>query len=137
MEQITGDFREPTKPVAGLPQHLGPNVFPNFPVFQKLLMIASQADRLAINDVTNGHTKTYAELLSDILHLRNAIWARLDANTRIRLLQGDQVLFNIIAPGSYEFTTGFLAILALGAIIVPICMCPRVYTAPQTSQWRF
>lgn len=122
MEQITRDVNVLTKSTPGLPQHLGPNVFPNFPVFQRLVMTASQASSIAIDDVTNEVKKTYAELLSDTLHMRNAIWTRLDANTRLRLLQGDQVLLNLIAPGSYEFAVGFLAILALGAIIVPICM---------------
>lgn len=105
-----------------LPQHLGPNVFPNFVVFQKLLLIACTSENIAINDATNGFRKTYAQLLSDTLHLRNTIWSRLDTKAREQLLQGEEVAVNVIALGGYEFATAFLAILALGAIVVPICM---------------
>lgn len=104
-----------------LPKHVGDNVLPNFPLFNRLLFFASNRDKLVINDTTNGLQATHRQLLSDVLYLRNALWAQLDSKVRDRLLAGDEICVNLLAAGGYEFSTGFLALLALGAVVVPIC----------------
>lgn len=106
-----------------LPQHVGDTILPNFSIFNRLLFFAGNRDNLVVNDVTNGLKATHRQLLSDVLHLRNALQARLDPDTRRRLLQGDEIAINLLASGGYEFATAFLALLALGAVIVPICEC--------------
>ncbi|KAJ5558580.1 hypothetical protein N7535_008796 [Penicillium sp. DV-2018c] len=108
--------RRPTQ----IPKHIGDNILPNFPIFNRLLYLAGNRTSLAINDVTYGHTATYGELLSDVLHLRNAIFRSLDISSKSSLLRGDKVSINLLAPGGYEFATAFLATVALGAVLVPI-----------------
>lgn len=113
-----------SSPSAGgqsLPKHIGDNVLPNFPIFNRLLFFASNRDKLVINDTTNGLQATHRQLLSDVLYLRNALWTRLDSKMRNRLLAGEEICVNLLAAGGYEFATAFLALLALGAVIVPIC----------------
>lgn len=104
-----------------LPKHVGDNVLPNFPIFNRLLFFASNRDKLVINDATNSLQATHRQLLSDVLYLRNALWTRLDSRVRNGLLAGDEICVNLLAAGGYEFAIGFLALLALGAVIVPIC----------------
>lgn len=104
-----------------LPRHVGDNIVPSFPVFNRLLFLALKSSSLAIDDVTYGLQATHEELLSDVLHLRNAIRKTLDPVLQVKLLRGDRVCINILAPGGYEFSVAFLAVAALGAIIVPIC----------------
>lgn len=104
-----------------LAQHVGDSILPSFPVFNRLLFLALKSNHLAINDVTYGDRATYEELLSDVLHLRNAIRNSLNPSLQAKLLRGDRVCINILAPGGYEFSVAFLAVAALGAIIVPIC----------------
>lgn len=103
------------------PKHVGDNVFPNYPVFTRLLFYAQNSSSVAINDVTNNLQGTYAELLSDVLHLRNSIRDMLSPEIRERLILGHPVAINLLTPGGYEFAVGLLAILALGAVVVPIC----------------
>ena len=104
-----------------IPRHLGPKVLPNFPIFQKLLFYAYGDDSVAIRDTTNNIEATFSRLLSDLIILRNAIWVHLDEDIQTKLLRGEEVYINIVAQGSYEFAIAFFAVLALGAVIVPIC----------------
>lgn len=104
------------------PKHVGPNVLPNFPLFPRLVGYATREPSTVIRDVTNGFEATHLQLLTDVLHLRNVLQNSLDENTRQRLLNGEEVYFNVLAPGGYEFATAFLAILAIGGVIVPLCM---------------
>lgn len=103
------------------PKHVGPNIFPNFPVFTRLVGYASRGEAIVIRDVTNGFTATHLQLLTDVLHLRNVLYDSLDENTRDRLWNGEEVFFHVLAAGGYEFATAFLAILAIGGVIVPLC----------------
>ncbi|KAJ4854632.1 AMP-binding enzyme domain-containing protein [Trichoderma breve] len=121
-----------SSPSAGgqsLPKHIGDNVLPNFPIFNRLLFFASNRDKLVINDTTNGLQATHQQLLSDVLYLRNALWTRLDSKVRNRLLAGEEICVNLLAAGGYEFATAFLALLALGAVIVPISASIPVHEA--------
>ncbi|RFU31222.1 hypothetical protein B7463_g5091, partial [Scytalidium lignicola] len=102
------------------PKHVGPNILPKFPIFTRLVGYASREELIAINDVTNGFAATHLQLLTDVLHLRNVLYDSLDEKTQQRLWDGEEVFFNLLAPGGYEFATGFLAILAIGGVIVPL-----------------
>lgn len=107
------------------PRHIGNNIFPNFPIFVRLLFFAHNHTSIAVNDVTNNLQGTHAQLLSDVLHLRNSLRDSLDYDTRRKLLTGEQMNINLLAPGGYEFAAGFLAVVALGAVVVPICKSVR------------
>ncbi len=104
------------------PLNCAPNEFPGFPIFYRLLGFAHRGDKVAIDDVTGGFRNVpYSKLVSDILSLRNALWDTLDGRTRKKLNDGEEVFINVLAPGSYEYVTAFFAILAIGAVIVPLC----------------
>lgn len=75
---------------------------------------------MVINDVTNGLAATHQQLLTDVLHVRNVLYDTLDQETRVKLWQGEDVFINLIAPATYEFGVGFLAILAVGGVVVPL-----------------
>jgi len=102
-----------------LPRHDGPHVFPNTPLFSKLLRHAHRR-RLAIRDLRSGVEKTYGELLSDVLGLRAVVEASLDPQVLKRLHGGDEIFIGVLAPGGYEYTVAFLAVLALAAAVVPM-----------------
>lgn len=105
-----------------LPRHIGPNIFPDFTAFHRLLYLARvREDRIAIHDVTAGIKVTTGQYLSDILRLRNTIQARLDPSIQEKLLRGEEVFVCLLAKGGYEFAVALFAIVALGAIAVPIC----------------
>ncbi|OAP64200.1 hypothetical protein AYL99_00172 [Fonsecaea erecta] len=102
-----------------LPPHVGPNVFPNSPFFSKLLRHARRG-RLAIRDVDLGLEKTYTEILSDALSFRAVIERALSSERLSALQRGDEVYIGVLAAGGYEFTVAVLAVLAIGAAVVPI-----------------
>lgn len=104
------------------PKHIGPNILPNFPIFNRLIGYAARREAVVIKDVTNGFTATHLQLLTDVLHLRNILLGSLPQEVRDTLYTGGEVSFNLLAPGGYEFAVAFLAILAVGGIIVPLCM---------------
>lgn len=103
------------------PRHIGTNILPNFSIFNRLLYLAGNRDHIAINDATCGLQATHRQLLSDVLHLRNALLGQLGPDIQTRIFSGQEVAINLLASGGYEFATGFLAIIALGAVVVPIC----------------
>ena len=112
---------EPDDRTNFVPKHEGPNVLPNFYLFTRLVRLASKGTLLAIKDLTFGYTATYTQLLSDVVRLRNHLRDVLDRSIRRRLDDEEEVYFNLLGPGGYEFVVGFLAIVALGGITVPIC----------------
>jgi acyl-CoA synthetase (AMP-forming)/AMP-acid ligase II len=63
--------------------------------------------------------KTHIQLLTDVLALRRAIELMLNPSILVSLRNGDDV-YRHLAPGGYEYTVAFLAILALGAAAVPL-----------------
>ncbi|UPL03013.1 hypothetical protein LCI18_013947 [Fusarium solani-melongenae] len=106
---------------ASLPRHIGPHILPDFPTFHRLLYLARvQQNRIAIHDVSAGIKATHAQYLSDILRLRNTLQARLDPAIQQKLLRGKEVYICLLARGGYEFAVGLFAIVALGAIAVPV-----------------
>jgi malonyl-CoA/methylmalonyl-CoA synthetase len=108
-----------------LPAHYGPNVFPNTPLFSKLLRHAHRG-RLAIRDLRTGVNKTYAELLSDVLGLRGILEVSLDKDTLRQIEREQEVFLGVLAAGGYEYTVAILAVLALGAAAVPMSMWFRL-----------
>ena len=109
--------------VQHVPKHSGPNVFPNCILLSRLVRRAFQEHLIAIKDLTDGYTVTYAQLLSDVLHLRNVLRARLNRTLLERIDRDEEVLIALLGPAGYEYTVGFFALYALGAVIVPICEC--------------
>lgn len=105
-----------------VPQHgeLSDNVFPNDPLFLRLLTIAhgKTAARPLVRDLNTGIDATFHSLISDVLDLRRVIVESLPAKTIHDLRWGELVFISLSAGGGYEFAVGILAILALGA-----CAC--------------
>lgn len=102
-----------------LPAHEGVNVLPNTPFFARLLRHARR-NRLAVYDVDMNLKKTYADILSDALTLRQVIKNQLPRDTLAALRAGREIYVGVLSAGGYEFTVAMLAILALGAAAVPM-----------------
>ena len=102
------------------PKHTGPNIFPNFFFFSRLVRLAHKQHLLAVRDVTFNYTATYQQLVTDVLYFRNVLYQTLSPSIRAKLDRDEEVFVNLLGPGGYEFTVAFLALMALGAVIVPI-----------------
>ncbi|KAJ5386525.1 hypothetical protein N7509_009066 [Penicillium cosmopolitanum] len=104
-----------------VPSHEGENVLPNSPWFHKLLRYAQRkSSRVAIRDVNANIEKTYHDLVSDALAFRNELRRRMSAQTLRDLAENKEVYIGLLAAGGYEYTVGFIAIVALGAAVVPM-----------------
>lgn len=104
-----------------IPPHLGENVLPNMPFFHRLLRYAQRKPSpIAIRDLNAGLEKTYHHLLSDVLALRKILEGRLSTEVQRDLAADKEVYIGLLAPGGYEYTVGFMAILAIGAAVVPM-----------------
>ncbi|KAJ6021722.1 hypothetical protein N7540_007226 [Penicillium herquei] len=104
-----------------VPSHVGSNVFPNLPFFHKLLRYAQRRpSQISIRDVNAGLEKTFHHVLSDALALRSELEKNLSPQSLQDLKQDKEVYIALLAPGGYEYTVGFVAILALGAAVVPM-----------------
>lgn len=113
------------------PPHIGPNVLPNSPFFSELLRHASSLKHTAIRDLNQGGlSKTYAELLTDALRLRNVLRERLPTDFLSRI-QADRedICIGVLAAGGYEYVVGILAVLALGATVIPMTIALPVREA--------
>jgi malonyl-CoA/methylmalonyl-CoA synthetase len=102
-------------------RHQGPNVFPNFYFFSRLVRLSYKTDLIAVTDLTFGYTASYAQFLTDVLNLRNVLRSSLSPEVVARLDRDEEVFVNLLGPAGYEFTVAFLALMALGAVTVPIC----------------
>lgn len=108
-----------------VPRHDGDNVLPNLPIFDRLLRFAHrQPLRAAIRDLNAGVEKTYLQLITDALALRRALMESLSPTIQRQLDEDQEVFIALIAPGGYEYAVAFIAILALGAAVVPISEFP-------------
>ncbi|KAJ5135243.1 uncharacterized protein N7515_004521 [Penicillium bovifimosum] len=104
-----------------IPPHVGDNVLPNVPFFHRLLRYAQRRPSpLVVRDLNAGVEKTYHDLLSDVLSLRKVLEATLSPEVRRDLMADREVYIGLLAPGGYEYTVGFVAILAIGAAVVPM-----------------
>ncbi|KAL1600190.1 hypothetical protein SLS59_005813 [Nothophoma quercina] len=61
-----------------------------------------------------------AELLCDVLALRETVLNTLDVATLEALSQREEVYIAVVAAGGYEYTVAMLTVLAMGAAAVPI-----------------
>lgn len=106
-------------------RHQGSNVFPNFYFFSRLVRLSYKKGLVAVTDLTFGYSATYAQLLTDVLNLRNVLRSTFSPEVVARLDRDEEVFVNLLGPGGYEFTVAFLALMALGAVSVPICWFPN------------
>lgn len=96
-------------------------MLPNMPLFHRLLRYAQRKPLpIAIRDLNAGLEKTYHHLLSDVLALRQVLEGRLSTEVRRDLAADKEIYIGLLAPGGYEYTVGFMAILAIGAAVVPM-----------------
>lgn len=103
-----------------LPRHGGQNVLPNNPFFAKLLRHAHR-NRIAVRDRNEQDmSKTYGDMLSDALALRNVLERTLSDDNCARLRKGDELYIGVLAAGGYEFSVAMVAVLAFGAAVVPM-----------------
>ncbi|KAF2399458.1 acetyl-CoA synthetase-like protein [Trichodelitschia bisporula] len=104
-----------------VPRHDGHHILPCSPLFSRLLRLAHrQPPKLAIRDAREKIERNHWELLSDVLALREVIKTAL-GEARVGALQnGEEVYIAVLAPGGYEYTIAVLAVLALGAAVVPL-----------------
>ncbi|KAL5359669.1 hypothetical protein BJX96DRAFT_164609 [Aspergillus floccosus] len=91
-----------------VPFHEGPEVLPHDLLFHKLHFTAASNDRPAIVDRKTGYTATYRQLVSDIVP------------ETIEALRREREVSILLWSAGYEFTVSFFAVLALGAIAVPL-----------------
>ncbi|KAF2167604.1 hypothetical protein M409DRAFT_22406 [Zasmidium cellare ATCC 36951] len=98
----------------------GPNVLPNFAFFTRLLLFAAKETKTIIRDLNAGVSANHVQLLTDAIYARDEILRVMDTETRQKLDSGQEVYIILLAPGSYEYVVGFLAIVTLGAAVVPI-----------------
>lgn len=118
-----------------VPSHVGENVLPNLPFFHKLLRYAQRRpSRLAVRDVNAGMEKTYHDVLSDALALRGQLEKTLSSETLRELAEDREVYIGLLASGGYEYTVGFVAIIALGAAVVPMGKSKKTETQNKTNQ---
>jgi malonyl-CoA/methylmalonyl-CoA synthetase len=103
-----------------VPSHVGDNILPADPLFNRLLALAHRPKQeTVIRDVNTGVEKTAADLLSDVLSLRRVLQSSLSQSTIDDINNGKETFISILAPGGYEFAVGILAVIALGAAASP------------------
>ncbi|KGO50342.1 AMP-dependent synthetase/ligase [Penicillium expansum] len=104
-----------------IPPHVGDNVLPNLPFFHRLLRYAQRKPSpIVVRDLVASVEKTYHHLVSDVLAFRKVLERSLSHEARHDLIADKEVYIGLLAPGGYEYTVGFIAILAIGAAVVPM-----------------
>lgn len=103
-----------------VPRHKGAHILPNIPMIAQILRHALFGNRLAIRDINTGVEKSYSELILDVAHLRTFLETRLTSSVMKALHDGEEVYIGVLAAGGYEYVVAFLAIMALGAAVVPM-----------------
>jgi malonyl-CoA/methylmalonyl-CoA synthetase len=116
-----------------VPPHEGPNILPNIPLFSRLLNHASVRNSVCIKEVEATFSVSQLQLLTDVLWLRNALQASLDEESQKKLRNGHEYYIALLAPGGYEYTVGFLAIIACGAAVVPLSEFARFSVSTHTA----
>ncbi|KAK4545444.1 hypothetical protein LTR36_002794 [Oleoguttula mirabilis] len=104
------------------PPHTGRSTFPCHSLFARLVRFAhQQPPRLCVRDADDaGLEATHIQLLSDVLALRERLRPNLSSDVRAALERREEVYIAVLAPGGYEYTVAMLAVLALGAAVVPL-----------------
>jgi malonyl-CoA/methylmalonyl-CoA synthetase len=100
---------------------VGDNVLPNLPFFHRLLRYAQRKPSpIVVRDLVADVEKTYHHLVSDVLAFRKVLERSISHEARRDLNADKEVYIGLLAPGGYEYTVGFIAILAIGAAVVPM-----------------
>ncbi|KAI6859501.1 acetyl-CoA synthetase-like protein [Hortaea werneckii] len=104
-----------------VPKHVGHNILPNHSLFNRLIRFAHHdPPHLCVRDDNTGQEATHVQLLSDVVHFRSRVWRNLTPPVRDVLNRRGEVYIAVLAPGGYEYTVAMLAVLALGAAVVPM-----------------
>ncbi|KAI9655717.1 MAG: hypothetical protein M1821_005152 [Bathelium mastoideum] len=104
-----------------VPRHRGQYLLPCHGLFNRLLRLAGRRPpKPCIRDVQLDCECTHLQLLTDVFRVRNIIEEQLDDPTRAALGNQEETYIAVLAPGGYEFACAVLAILALGAAVVPM-----------------
>jgi malonyl-CoA/methylmalonyl-CoA synthetase len=91
------------------------------PLFSRLLRLAHRKPpKVAIRDVRAGCELNHLQLLTDVLNLREEIQTVIGPWAADAIRDGQEVYIGVLAPGGYEYTAAVLAVLALGAAVVPL-----------------
>lgn len=97
---------------------------PNDPFFTEVLRQAKSRPPGSwyIFDAANDIRATYLQLLDDVLKFKLVLRSRLPSDTLdvIESPSETGVHIFIFAPSSYYFLVGFLAVLAMGGVAVPL-----------------
>ena len=59
-------------------------------------------------------------MLTDALALRSVLEHRLSSGILRNLRSGNEVFIGVLAAGGYDFTVAMVAVLAIGAAVVPM-----------------
>ena len=104
--------------VKGSEMRLVPNELFIADLFQQYLLDSSA---ITVRDDHINFEASRERVLRDVLTLRNAIFDRLPDNARARLFQkGADVFICVILSGGYDFVVASIAILSIGAAVVPL-----------------
>lgn len=97
-------------------------MFPNDPIFTRLLKIGQSVPDVVISD-KYGIEAGYEELFDDIAHFRRLLKTTLpsDAFDSRGLLQPEYRHIASMTASIYHFVVGFLTIVSLGGACVPLC----------------
>lgn len=96
-------------------------MLPNLPFFHRLLRYAQRKPSpIVVRDLVADVEKTYHHLVSDVLAFRKVLERSISHEARRDLNADKEVYIGLLAPGGYEYTVGFIAILAIGAAVVPM-----------------
>ncbi|KAK0724920.1 hypothetical protein B0H67DRAFT_569137 [Lasiosphaeris hirsuta] len=95
---------------------------PDEPIFKKLIENGKSNPNVIFQDASCGVDATYPQLLYDIVSLRQRLYEWLppslfDDDGRIK---EENPYILIVAPANYEFVVASLAVLAIGAALVPL-----------------
>lgn len=91
---------------------------PSYPLFTRLFEHAQlEPPRTVIRDNLLGTETTYRQLLLDTLALRKRLQIELGVS---HVPRGHEVYIAVLAAGGHEFAVAVLAVLALGAAVVPL-----------------
>lgn len=97
-------------------------VFPNDPIFTRLLNLGHSVPDVVISD-KYGIEAGYEELFEDIAHLRRLLKTSLPAGAfdSKGLLQPEYRSIASMTASVYHFVVSFFTIVSLGGACVPLC----------------
>lgn len=116
------------------PHHNEPQVLPSSQMFNHLLQVAFlNPHSIAIKDAAGE--KSYVQLLTDVVAVKNEILQRLGDKTPAEIM-GRAVL--VLATPGYEYVVAMLAVGAVGGAAVPIGKLSSLeYKVPMLTHFSF